>query len=161
MLRLLDQLVSIDSQSRCVEGINAVSAAIAAFLQARGVHTQALPNATYGNGLRASVGMATGCAEAPVVLMGHCDTVFPSGEALRRPFRISEGRAYGPGVADMKAGLVMNAFVLEALAQLDRLPFPVTALFTVDEEIGSPWSRTLIGETCRKDRKSTSLNSSH
>src|SRR3546814_12596455 len=92
MLRLLDQLVSIDSQSRCVEGINAVSAAIAAFLQARGIDTQALPNATYGTGLRASIGVPTGRSETPVVLMGRCDTVFPSGEALRRPFHITAGK---------------------------------------------------------------------
>jgi glutamate carboxypeptidase len=44
----------------------------------------------------------------PVVLMGHCDTVFPQGTAAQRPFRIEGDMAYGPGVADMKAGLVIN-----------------------------------------------------
>jgi glutamate carboxypeptidase len=57
---------------------------------------------------------ATACAPAlqgpgkPVVLMGHCDTVFPQGTAAQRPFRIEGDMAYGPGVADMKAGLVIN-----------------------------------------------------
>ena len=46
--------------------------------------------------------------------MGHRDTVFDKGEASRRPFRIAADRAYGPGVADMKAGLVMNAIILAA-----------------------------------------------
>ena len=50
---------------------------------------------------------------------GHRDTVFPSGEAGRRPFAIRDGVAYGPGVADMKAGLVMNCFVLAAFASAD------------------------------------------
>ena len=52
--------------------------------------------------------------------MGHRDTVFPDGEAARRPFTIRDGIAYGPGVADMKAGLVMNCFVLAAFAEVRR-----------------------------------------
>ena len=63
--------------------------------------------------LRASVGSGP---NTTVLLMGHRDTVFAQGEASRRPFRIEGTRAYGPGVADMKPGLVMNAFVLCASA---------------------------------------------
>ena len=58
-----------------------------------------------------------GNAGGNIVLMGHRDTVFPDGEATRRPFTIRDGIAYGPGVADMKAGLVMNCFVLAAFAK--------------------------------------------
>ena len=59
------------------------------------------------------------------MLMGHRDTVFPKGEPTRRPFRIEGGRAYGPGVADMKAGLVMNAFVLAAFKKFGGAPAPL------------------------------------
>jgi len=52
----------------------------------------------------------SGSEKKSVLMMGHRDTVFPKGEAERRPFRIEGQRAYGPGVADMKAGLVMSAF---------------------------------------------------
>ena len=55
-------------------------------------------------------------------MMGHRDTVFPKGEPTRRPFRIENGIATGPGVADMKAGLVMNMFVLAAFKRSAARP---------------------------------------
>src|SRR6516225_1137152 len=76
----------------------------------------------------------------PIVLMGHRDTVFPDGTVAQRPFRIDGNQAFGPGVADMKAGLVMNTFVLEALHRFG-CPCPLTGLYTSDEEIASPSSR--------------------
>jgi glutamate carboxypeptidase len=87
-----------------------------------------------------------------ILLMGHRDTVFPKQEATRRPFRIANGRAYGPGVADMKAGLVMNAFVLAAFEKFGGAPAPLVGLFTADEEIGSPSSRPLIESEARRAR---------
>jgi glutamate carboxypeptidase len=84
--------------------------------------------------------------------MGHRDTVFPKGEPQRRPFRIENGRAYGPGVCDMKAGLVMNAFVIAALKRFGGNPGPVVALITSDEEIASPSSRPVIEAEARKAR---------
>jgi glutamate carboxypeptidase len=87
-----------------------------------------------------------------ILLMGHRDTVFPKQEASRRPFRIDNGRAYGPGVADMKAGVVMNAFVLAAFQKFGGAPAPLVGLFTGDEEIGSPSSRSLIESEARRAR---------
>jgi glutamate carboxypeptidase len=87
-----------------------------------------------------------------IVLMGHRDTVFPDGEATRRPFTIRDGVAYGPGVADMKAGLVMNCFVLAAFAKFGGSPAPLVGLFTGDEEIGSPEGRAVIEAEARRAR---------
>ena len=84
--------------------------------------------------------------------MGHRDTVFPDGEATRRPFTIRDGIAYGPGVADMKAGLVMNCFVLAAFAKFGGAPAPLVGLFTGDEEIGSPEGRAVIEAEARRAR---------
>jgi glutamate carboxypeptidase len=78
--------------------------------------------------------------------------VFPAGEAGRRPFRIVDGHGLGPGCGDMKAGVVINAFVLAALARFAAAPSPVVALFTADEEIGSPSSKALIMESARTAR---------
>lgn len=80
-----------------------------------------------------------------ITIMGHMDTVHPVGTLAVNPFRVEGGRAWGPGICDMKGG---NYLALEALRQLARAgietPLPVTVLFTPDEEIGSPTSRALI-----------------
>ncbi|WP_341643203.1 M20/M25/M40 family metallo-hydrolase [Thauera sp. SDU_THAU2] len=86
-----------------------------------------------------------------ILLMGHRDTVFGKGEAARRPFHIAGDRAYGPGIADMKAGLVMNAFVLAAFQKFAP-DIPVVAMMTGDEEIGSQASLSHIDEEARYAR---------
>jgi glutamate carboxypeptidase len=108
-----------------------------------------IANETYGDALRATVG---GPSNSAIMLMGHRDTVFPKGEPTRRPFKIENGKAYGPGVADMKAGLVMNAFVLAAFKKFGGAPAPLVGLFTSDEEIGSPACRPIIEAEARRAR---------
>lgn len=146
MLALLERIVNIDSGSYDHAGVTAVAEALAAFLEREGVACEWLRQEASGHILRARV---AGPGERPVLLLGHCDTVFPAGEAARRPFRIEAGRAFGPGVSDMKAGLVMNAFVLAAFAREGGAPCPLVGLFTSDEEIGSPVSRPVIEATAR------------
>ena len=141
MLALLETLVNTDSNSYDKAGVDAVGAHVRAFLDARGIAHDSIANEKFGDAIRATLGGHG--ANRPILLMGHRDTVFPKGEVARRPFRIDNGRAYGPGVADMKAGLVMNAFVLAAFKQFGA-PVPLVALFTSDEEIGSPSSRAVI-----------------
>ncbi|MDF2597985.1 MAG: Peptidase [Methylobacterium brachiatum] len=151
MLALLEELVNIDSGSYDKAGVDAVGARIAFFLAEHGVSVTTIPVEDYGDALKAQVA-GSGGANRPIVLMGHRDTVFPKGEVAHRPFRIAEGRAYGPGVADMKAGLVMNAFVLAAFHRAGGAPVPLVGLFTSDEEIGSPACRPIIEETARGAR---------
>ncbi|WP_371783630.1 M20/M25/M40 family metallo-hydrolase [Streptosporangium subroseum] len=80
------------------------------------------------------------------LLVGHHDTVWPIGTLTRIPWSLVDGIARGPGVFDMKAGLVQTFHALAALPSLDG----VCVLVTGDEEVGSPSSRTLIEETARK-----------
>lgn len=144
MLDLLERLVNTDSGSYDKPGVDAVGAEIKAFFDAHGIAVETIPGATKGDVLRAVLpapDQAGGNAGKNIVLMGHRDTVFPKGETKQRPFRIENGRAYGPGVADMKAGLVMNAFVLAAFKTFGGAPGPMVGLFTGDEEIGSPEGR--------------------
>ncbi|MBL28416.1 MAG: peptidase M20 [Rhodospirillaceae bacterium] len=148
MIGLLGDIVTIDSGSYDKEGVDAVAARLEAFFAEQGISTATSEGTTEsGNLLRAVVGETAN--KPPVLLCGHMDTVFPRGEAGRRPFRIDGGRAYGPGVADMKAGLVMNAFVLAAFHHCGIEDAPLVGLFTCDEEIASPYSRRFIEETAR------------
>jgi glutamate carboxypeptidase len=82
-------------------------------------------------------------------LLGHMDTVFPEGTAAQRPFRVEGGIAYGPGVSDMKSGLVMNTYVALAFAELGVNKAPIHVFFTGDEEIASPSSRELTLQMAR------------
>ncbi len=81
-------------------------------------------------------------AGAPLLLLGHVDTVWPRGTLARRPFRVEDGRAYGPGSYDMKAGIVV---LLEGIrrAGTDRA---LRVVVNADEEIGSLGSRPLLEE---------------
>src|SRR5437763_5079326 len=140
MLSLLEDIVNIDGGSYDKAGVDAVGVRLRAFLEEQGIACETIANEKFGDALRATV---DGPSNAAIMLMGHRDTVFPKGEPTRRPFKVENGNAYGPGVADMKAGLVMNAFVLAAFAKFGGAPAPLVGLFTADEEIGSPSSRPL------------------
>jgi glutamate carboxypeptidase len=151
MLALLEELVNVDSGSYDKAGVDAVGERLRRFLNEQGIATVTIPNQRYGDVLKAQVAGGGG-SNKPIVLMGHRDTVFPKGEAARRPFRIENGRAFGPGVCDMKGGLVLNAFVLAAYQHCGGAPAPLLGLFTSDEEIGSPACRPVIEETARDAR---------
>ena len=157
MIDLLRETVDIDSGSYNKPGIDAVGAAIERWLASQDIPTERVKQSKHGDCIRALVGAepaATSPTNAPtnIVLMGHRDTVFPDGETQRRPFTIRDGIAYGPGVADMKAGLVMNAFVLAAFRKFGGAPAPLVGLFTGDEEIGSPEGRPVIEAEARRAR---------
>lgn len=150
MQDLLQKIVDIDSGSRDEAGVTAVAQVLRSHLEAAGVAVQFEAVPGYGVLLHAEVpGAQQG---APIFLMGHMDTVFPAGSVARRPFRVEEGRAYGPGVADMKSGLVLNVFVAEAFARCGGLRAPLKLFFSCDEEIGSPATRERIMEVVRGAR---------
>jgi glutamate carboxypeptidase len=78
----------------------------------------------------------------PVLLLGHLDTVWPIGTLDGMPWREAQGKLYGPGVLDMKAGVAMALTAIEVLAELG-VNRPVTLLLNPDEEVGSPVSRPI------------------
>lgn len=154
MTEMLREMVDIDSGSYNKPGIDAVGAVVRRFMEANGIPVETLPQSRHGDCLRTPVPWdgPAGNAGGRIVLMGHRDTVFPDGEVARRPFTVRDGVAYGPGVADMKAGLVMNCFVLAAFAKFGGAPAPLVGLFTGDEEIGSPEGRAVIEAEARGAR---------
>src|SRR5689334_7219119 len=151
MLELLRELVSIDSGSYDKAGVELVGQRLVRFFEENGLVVSIEPHSSFAPAIHVCLDHERR-NEKPIVLMGHRDTVFAKGEASRRPFRIDNGRAYGPGVADMKAGLVMNAFVLAAIKRFGGAPAPVAGLVTSDEEIASPSSRPVIERVARAAR---------
>lgn len=143
MLALLEKIVGIDSNSSDKPGVDAVGDALADAAARFGAQLQRTPHDKRGDAFVLRLPGRGSHSLKPILLLGHRDTALPRGEARRRPFHIEAGRAHGPGVSDMKAGLVMAVFVLEALAAHDY-PGPLVALFTADEEVGSHSSKALI-----------------
>ena len=91
------------------------------------------------------IGRLSGLGGTNVMLLGHMDTVFSEGTARERPFRIDADRAYGPGVSDMKSGLLAGIFAVEALQEAGEDGFgSITYVCNPDEEIGSPFSGPII-----------------
>ena len=91
-----------------------------------------------------------GGGQGKLVILGHADTVWPAGSQPDWKFSEDGEHAYGPGVGDMKGGLAMAWFAVDALLALKRaLPAQVAVLLVPDEELGSPGSRRWIEEACR------------
>lgn len=145
----LEQLVNIDSGSYNNTGVARVLEWVASHLSAQGIAVE-----RHLDGDRLVCVSATVNPGAPrersALLLGHCDTVFPEDETLRRPFRREGDLAYGPGVADMKSGVLMNAYLLRAWQAMGDPETTLSALFTCDEEIGSPKSGEIIDRICRR-----------
>lgn len=144
-------LVDIDSNSHNKAGTDRVAQAMLGWLHGADIEAEHRADPDDGDALLARLTGAQPTA-APVLLMGHRDTVFPTGTVAQRPWRVDGDRAFGPGVSDMKSGLVLQCFVLMALRRLPPLPFPVLGLFTADEEIGSQHGRIAIETHARGAR---------
>jgi len=149
MFDLLQELVLQPSPSRCKEGVDAVGTRLAASLQTSGMVLEAAPQSEFGDHLLFRTVAARGGRPA-ILLFGHMDTVFP----LDTPFnwyRDEDGTVSGPGVIDMKGGLVAAVYALKALAACGLLAeIPITFLCNSDEEIGSPSSTALFQAEARR-----------
>ena len=167
----LATLVDIDCGSYTKDGVDLAGRWTAQVLRDLGASVQVLPNRELGDTV---IGTLHGVGPARVLVIGHLDTVFEPGTARERPFRIAAARAYGPGVCDMKSGLLAGLYALRALRATPReglppgaggdggghgddrpggpgkgrlpwLPFDrVTFIANPDEEIGSPVSTLVI-----------------
>jgi glutamate carboxypeptidase len=150
-LEQLERLVNVDCGSYTPEGVNKIADFCADALRALGAGVERLPHRPAPDGQRLGdlvVGRLAG--DGPrLLLIGHMDTVFDPGTASVRSYRTDGDRAYGPGVTDMKAGLLAGLHALEALRAIGERP-SVTFVANPDEEIGSPFStphiRNLVPE---------------
>ena len=144
----LERLVNIDCGSYTPAGVNEVGRWAAAFLTELGATVESRPDPAGRLG-DTVIATFTGRTGAPrVLLIGHMDTVFDPGTAAERPFRINDGIAHGPGVTDMKSGLLVGLYALKSLiGERGGLPFErLVFVCNPDEEIGSPTSTPHIRE---------------
>jgi glutamate carboxypeptidase len=142
----LERLVNIDCGTYTPDGVDEIGRWTARFLGELGAEVDVRPDPE-GRFGKTVVATFHGRADGPrVLLIGHMDTVFDVGTAASRPFRIDDGVAYGPGVTDMKSGLLAGLYALKAITdELDGLPFErLTFIANPDEEVGSPSSRDHI-----------------
>lgn len=142
----LHELVSIDSGTPNKAGVDAVGRAMEVRLADLGCEITRLPHDVYGDSL---VARLSGGGDNKVVMVAHMDTVYSDGVAAERPFYISEDRAYGPGVSDMKNGVLAGLYAMRALKETRQMGFGELVLFlNPDEEIGSPSSGQAIDREC-------------
>jgi glutamate carboxypeptidase len=137
MLEDLRTLVEIESPSRDLDALTASAKAVAAIIESRLGGQALLVESAAGPHVHWSGG-----GEPAVLVLGHHDTVFPLGTLERRPFKVEDGRATGPGVFDMLGGLVQAVHGLATLEDRSGVEILVTA----DEEVGSHASRALLEE---------------
>jgi glutamate carboxypeptidase len=151
MLSTLQRLVLAESPSLEKEPADRCCDLLAAEWHKRGASVERIPQKHRGDQLRVTWWPQKSRPAGQRLVLGHYDTVYPSGALADMPFRVSGGKAYGPGIFDMKAGLTQALFALETLQQTKApLRHRLVFLWTSDEEIGSDASRKLIKAEARR-----------
>lgn len=137
--------VEIESQTADVEGVNRMMSKVVADFSGIGARVERI-DGQRGYGDHVKVSSPWGGDGPGVLVLCHLDTVHPKGTLARDlPFRIEGDRAYGPGIVDMKGGAYAAFAALRGIMSSgETTPLPIRILYTSDEEVGSPTSRTLI-----------------
>jgi glutamate carboxypeptidase len=151
MTQLLGRFARVESPSFDKAAVDRFGTIAGAECRRRGAKVTLLRQRNRGDHVRAEWRPAAGKSAGQILVLGHLDTVYELGTLARMPFHVARGRAYGPGVFDMKAGLAIGLFAVEALAAA-KVPLKkrIVFLWTSDEEIGSGSSRAAIEREARQ-----------
>lgn len=161
LLSKIRALVEIESPSddkagvdRCVDAVAEMAAAVGGRVKrhrqrAVGDVLEVRWSATPASKLAGGPGFGSARGLEPVMLLGHLDTVWAMGTLKTMPWRVAQGRAWGPGVLDMKAGVAMALTAVDFLRETHTLRRPVVLLLTSDEEVGSTASRAVVEKLAR------------
>lgn len=148
MLEDLRRLVELESPTTDKAGLDAAADFIVKYATDKtGGEPELISRTDGGNQVAVRF---RGDGEKQILVLGHFDTVWPVGTLKDLPFRVENGSAYGPGVFDMKGGLVQGLWAMRAIQDVASFKRPVTFFFNSDEEVGSLRSRSMIEEEARK-----------
>jgi glutamate carboxypeptidase len=151
ILEMIGQLVGAESPTEDRASVNRCVSLVEGWIKASGGKSQRRKQKSAGDLLVGQFGPAVRGTK-PLLLLGHLDTVWPLGTLKKMPFRVAQGRAWGPGVLDMKAGVVMALSALRILLESGQLTCPVVFLLNSDEETGSQHSRALTESLAKKSK---------
>jgi glutamate carboxypeptidase len=144
LLELIRRLVEIESPSDDKAAVDACVAFAAEQVKTLGGRVKLHRQRGFGDVLEARFGSRAKAGYAkPILLLGHLDTVWPLGTLKTMPCRIGDGRLWGPGTLDMKAGVAMAFTAIEILIEAGSLQREIVMLLNSDEEVGSPASRPI------------------
>jgi glutamate carboxypeptidase len=141
MIHALRQMVEVESPSDDKAAVDRAVVLVAELAAGLGGRVKIHKQKQFGDVLELRFGPARS-SRKPILLLGHLDTVWPLGTLAGMPWREQDGRIYGPGVLDMKAGVAMALTAVRVLAELG-VSRPVTLLLNSDEEVGSHVSRPI------------------
>lgn len=144
LLNRLETLINIDSGSGQSEGVGQIMQHLQDWVSELGFSVSLRTAEPYGPNLLAH---RRGRGQKRLLLVGHVDTVYARGAVAARPFQIRDGLAFGPGVIDMKSGVLMGMYAVRALIETNFEEYgEITLVFNNDEEVGSPGSAPLFRE---------------
>lgn len=155
MLDFTRWLVEQESMSREADATRRLAEKLGEHLAATGGAVDLFNDSTYGSTVRARFNNSDDDSgvEDQLLIVGHIDTVWPIGTLEARPYRTDGERAFGPGIFDMKSGVMLSAYAVRAIRELGRrCRRRTTLLMTCDEETGSHFSREIIEEEGRHSR---------
>ncbi len=151
MVELLGRMVRVESPSYEKSAVDEFGRLVAGEWRKRGAKVTLLHRRERGDLVRAELWLGRGRPSGQILVLGHLDTVYDRGTLARMPFRISKGRAWGPGTFDMKGGHVLALFAAAALQRAKIIPGKrFVFLWNSDEEIGSASSRGAIEREARR-----------
>lgn len=150
MFSLLRKLVETESPSHDKAAVDRVGGIVAEEARRLGAQVEIVPNVETGDHVIARFHPSSFVFQPSILLLCHIDTVFPLGTLDKMPWREADGKLYGPGVLDMKSGIVISLAAASAAAAGGGPARPVTLLCTSDEETGSHTSRALIEELAQQ-----------
>jgi glutamate carboxypeptidase len=137
LMRCLRHAVEIESPSQNQAAIDRMANFFAREFSKRGAKVQILNHPMAGSAVMAEFWKGTSSAK-PILLLGHLDTVWETGTLAEMPYHVRAGRAYGPGIYDMKSGIVCGLWAVQALTALKITPpGPVHFFLNADEEVSS------------------------